>query len=341
MAKYGRIIYAENPALPEGFCNLGDFFQTFAVENLYRTMGIQQEDIVDVSRYGLRDYDGEELILPLQGWFGHHVKGAEIFPMSPKIRPVFVGFHCLSKRVLDVKSLKQWEPIGCRDEATYRLLSKCGIEAYISGCLTVTLPDAEPDQKSGEVLLIDADAQLREMMPPELLSRAVELHQECTGARGGTYFERAAYYEAQARKQYERMSRASMIVTSRLHCAGPATAMGIPVILAKPYFDERYTWIDLYQTLYTRKDYGNINWNAPAPNISKEKKLLLDNAAAAIRNDPQTEKLHERVHQMYLQRTRGKISVPFYRKAFVLMHENFPEQTEMLRKILVEKHPYH
>ncbi|MHB9292886.1 hypothetical protein Holit_01999 [Hollandina sp. SP2] len=38
-----------------------------------------------------------------------------------------------------IKYLKKHEPIGCRDYGTVKLLGKYGINAYFSGCLTLTL----------------------------------------------------------------------------------------------------------------------------------------------------------------------------------------------------------
>ena len=339
MAKYARIIYGSNPAVNQNFCNLGDYFQTFAVDNLYRRMGIPPEDIIDIPRHGLREYDGEPVILPLQGWFGHNVKGAELFPLSPRITPVFVGFHCLSRNVADAGTLKKYEPIGCRDEATWRFLRGMGVEAYISGCLTVTLPARDPSQAGDEVLLMDADRELLPFLPEWTKGHTAELRQECYDAPGG-YLEQAAYFEEKAREQYRRMSRARMIVTSRLHCAGPATAMGIPVILAKPYFDDRYTWIDLYQPLYPRSKYADIDWQRPAPDISEMKELILDNAAASILGTADAAELHARLHERYMERRRGEITVPWYRKAFVFFHEHFPQLTETLRKIMAKSNPY-
>lgn len=64
---------------------------------------------------------------------------------SKHINPLFVAFHINSK-VRDsmlskesIEYLKKYEPIGCRDTYTMDLLKGKGIDAYFSGCMTLTL----------------------------------------------------------------------------------------------------------------------------------------------------------------------------------------------------------
>ena len=338
--KFGRIVYGINSQSPAGFCNLGDWFQTFAVDHLYEEMGIPEEDIVNISRHELSSYSGggEPVVLPMQGWFGHLVKGSELFPISPNIRPVFVGFHCLSKNVIDLTELKKYQPIGCRDEATWAFLTKCGVDAYISGCLTVTFPRRTPAEEGNEVLLIDADKRVLPFMPERLLDDAVKLTQEfVVNEQDGNVAERC---EKRAREQLDRIHRAQLVVTSRLHCAGPSIAKGVPVVLAKPYFDQRYSWIDRYIKLYTRGEYGKIDWNVEPVDCEEIKTIVLENAKASLLNLPQSNELHRKVHALYMNRERSKIHVPWYRQAFSVLHEKFPQTAEIARNILVKKNPY-
>ena len=65
------------------YANLGDYFQTFAIDNIYKELQIKEEDIVTINRSELYKYEGEELTLPMQGWFGY-IKGIEIFPLPEK-----------------------------------------------------------------------------------------------------------------------------------------------------------------------------------------------------------------------------------------------------------------
>ena len=56
----------------------------------------------------------------------------------------------------NVAWFKQHEPIGCRDEYTAEALRKKGIDAYFSGCLTLTLGDKYPTSvKTDKVYVVD------------------------------------------------------------------------------------------------------------------------------------------------------------------------------------------
>lgn len=114
-------------------------------------------------------------------------------------------------------------PVGARDAATLRLLRQQGIDAYESGCLTLTLPRAA-GPRSGEVVACD--------LPPEALAalrrmtrRPPLVTSHCDAATTG--FEARM---AKARALLDRYARARAVVTTRLHCALPCLALGTPVL---------------------------------------------------------------------------------------------------------------
>ena len=68
------------------------------------------------------------------------------FPPSEFINPLYVSFHLQYELRNDkffnekvYKHFKKHEPIGCRDIGTAEYLCSKGIDAYFSGCLTLTL----------------------------------------------------------------------------------------------------------------------------------------------------------------------------------------------------------
>jgi hypothetical protein len=69
----------------------------------------------------------------------------ENFPPSNNIIPIFISFHIdmaaedIFLTDTNLKYLERHEPIGCRDLYTRDILIKHGINAYFSGCLTLTL----------------------------------------------------------------------------------------------------------------------------------------------------------------------------------------------------------
>jgi hypothetical protein len=116
--------------------NIGDYIQAMAASQF-----LDEVDVY-IEREKLKEYEGYPVKLIMNGWFMHH---PENWPPSSYINPLFISFHINStvkEFLLDSESisyLKKHEPIGCRDIGTMNLLKKNNIEAYFSGCLTLTL----------------------------------------------------------------------------------------------------------------------------------------------------------------------------------------------------------
>ena len=133
--KNGLMIYETNPNT--NIFNIGDYIQSLAAAQFY-----DNKIDVFINREELNDYNGDEVKLIMNGWFLHR---PENFPPSSKISPLFVAFHLNSTayHILEkqevVDYFKLHEPIGCRDKKTAELLSSKGINAYFSGCMTLTL----------------------------------------------------------------------------------------------------------------------------------------------------------------------------------------------------------
>lgn len=137
----------------EGLFNIGDYIQSLAAKQF---MGNIDEF---VCRESLDKYKGEELKLIMNGWFTHEPQS---WPPSSDITPFFISFHLNStakKELLvdkNIEYLKKHEPIGCRDRTTADLLKTYGINAYFSGCLTLTLGNTYTSaEESNEVLFVD------------------------------------------------------------------------------------------------------------------------------------------------------------------------------------------
>lgn len=115
--------------------NIGDYVQAIAAQQF-------SPNATFVQREHLKDYDGEPVRMIMNGWFMIH---PEKFPPSDKIKPLYISFHMNPTNAAAMLSngglehLKKHEPIGCRDNGTVAILRDAGIEAYFSGCLTLTL----------------------------------------------------------------------------------------------------------------------------------------------------------------------------------------------------------
>lgn len=133
--------------------NIGDYIQALASSQF---MG---KDNVFIEREKIDEYDGDDVMMIMNGWFMHH---SEHWPPSNRIHPLYVAFHLndmADKQLLSDESisyLKQFEPIGCRDKKTVEKLQAHGVKAYFSACMTLTLGyKYHSEEKDGKVYITD------------------------------------------------------------------------------------------------------------------------------------------------------------------------------------------
>lgn len=164
----------------------------------------------------------------MNGWFLHQTTN---WPPSPMINPVFVSFHLTdwndtTRRVLNPKGvgyLKNYEPIGCRDQHTADLLKSHGIEAYNSKCLTLTFERRHSAPKLGVTALVDVESDMP--IPGSILKNSIRM----THKIEKVYSETTKMQLARELLEFYR-TKVSRVITTRLHCALPCVAMGIPVV---------------------------------------------------------------------------------------------------------------
>jgi len=205
------------------FFNLGDDIQTLAVSRLLpRVDGY-------VCREGL-DKVETECVVPLNGFF----MNTSHWPPSPKVHPVFFAFHVRPESVATVFSaagiayLLKWQPIGCRDLGTMALMQKHGIDAYYSRCVTLTLPRREEEPgDNGQVFMVGLSDAARHAVPRHIRKKAIVVDQ----AKVRLPITSTSLKLALAKELLEQYrANASLIITSKIHCAMPCIAMGIPVV---------------------------------------------------------------------------------------------------------------
>lgn len=117
--------------------NIGDYIQALASSQYYPHIdGFLDRDL------DLKNYEGEPCKMIMNGWYMHN---PDNWPPSEKIQPLFVAFHInkVAKEALlssaSISYLRKYQPIGCRDLNTMELLQEKGVNAYFSGCMTLTL----------------------------------------------------------------------------------------------------------------------------------------------------------------------------------------------------------
>jgi hypothetical protein len=285
--KFGNIVFART-----GRLTIGDEIQLLAIENLYKTMGIDYSTVIRLEFSQLHNYNGEEVILPISFPLYGLYKGKYITKFSEKIIPVFLGLSLLSPIIVaeDIEYLKKYEPIGCRDQYTVNILRNYNICAYLFGCITQTFPFKRvfDTDKYRNVYCIDVDDELKDEIPQHIL-------RDCKFTSHTYYVEKnKSSTEQLAREVYDMYIKdAKLVITSRLHAALPCAAAGIPVIWAKDKYSFRFVGNDLFLKVYTKEEYKNIDWNPLPVKFESHKLMMIDHAKCRILGEYNSEFIHQ------------------------------------------------
>ena len=283
--KYGYVNYRKHLLLNknERPMNLGDPIQSFAVLELFKRLGIPEEEIIPLDRYDLADYDGEDVIAVINGAenYEHFAYHARFLPVSSKIHPVFCGIHLhreLSET--ELSSLKNNQPIGCRDEFTVNYLKSKGIDAFLSGCFTMLFPKRDNSKVYDKIFIVDCSDKIMEYIPDNIKENAEYLTQIIRMSSVSKDYrftiEETEEYNQKAKTQLNRYrDEAKLVITTRLHVASPCVAMGIPVVLVRETFDERYQFIDRFLPLYSPEELKDLDWENVKAEIPDEVKDTL------------------------------------------------------------------
>ncbi len=231
--------------------NLGDQIQTLAA--------MQYFDHID--KFFYRDElalveEDDNYIIIMNGWFSWSPE--KCLPTSKNLVPIFYSFHIadnsskkffLSERIIEF--FKKHEPIGCRDRKTTELLKEKGVNAFYSKCITLTFPKREKEPKNGKIYIVDAE---RVPIPEFIKKQAVFISHNISDIHSNDCKLRLA---KDILDEYRK--NAKLIITTRLHAALPAIAMGIPVIFFGDEKDYRLAILnDLKQKIYHFKKPKNL-----------------------------------------------------------------------------------
>jgi hypothetical protein len=219
--------------------NIGDDIQSIAA-----ACRLPRVDLC-IDRERLDAVEGPEPVCAIMNaWFMHTYH----WPPSEFLRPIFVGFHVAPERqgliAGYVQYLKQFEPIGTRDKGTAEFLNSLGIRTEITYCLSLTFPTRMRAPANGKVVIVDAD---EIQIPRAIRRKGVRLHHEIEGMQGATKLQ----YARDLIEFYR--DTASLVITTRLHCALPCIGMGIPVVFfGNPTGYRTRVLSDIGGTIYTK-----------------------------------------------------------------------------------------
>ena len=277
MADFGLLTYL---AWPE--YNAGDYIQSLAAARFLPRVDRY------INREKLNEYNGNPIKLIMNGWFMHRPAN---WPPSGKIQPLVTSFH-LNSQVKDpmlsdnsVGWFKKHGPVGCRDEYTLDLLSKAGVDTYLSGCLTSTFVN-EYNYRTNDIFFADVLFRVpgwstsartpREFIKAVVSGDLIKVNQRNRILK--ELFEEDMLHESKSISHYhparhsekerfavaedflKKYATAKLVVTSRIHCAIPCLAFGTPVIFIHFGFKHEYDTCrlkgvtDLFNTIFIDED---------------------------------------------------------------------------------------
>lgn len=195
--------------------NLGDDIQTEAARRFFKAERLVPRDRID-------DWGDESTCVALCGWWRFGV-------LPKKARVVVIGTHLAPELIAQMDALegawdqlKEWVrtqgfPAGARDTHTLKALLDRGIEAQFSGCVTQTLTpvDAGDVRRDGRRLAVDIEP------PGRGWQHVTHWREYLAGLTPQQRLEHAS-------EQLSLFGRAAFVRTTRLHCALPAAALGVP-----------------------------------------------------------------------------------------------------------------
>ena len=274
--------------------NFGDYVQYFAIERLYRAMGISEEDICFLSLSEVETYDGETLIVPINFYLSSFISPEGKVKISSKIFPVFLGVTVSDADIADsvdkiltpsvIAYLKMYAPVGCRDWYSCNLLKKYNIPAYVQGCIT----NIFPERKSGtytKTILVDCPQAVAKYLPEKLRKNCVILNN--SGLIAGK--SKKEVWDMVKRQYQYIVDHAAIVVSQRYHIVTPCNAMGIPSIMIKRNMDHlmedrRLDTLHLGIGLYSIQQLSSIDWNLQAPKFDDLKEAIASLAISRIQH---------------------------------------------------------
>lgn len=270
--KYGVLYNKKN-------INMGDDIQAFATARFLPHV----DYFIDRERMDeFYSENKEPVAMIMNAWY---MWAKWHWPPTKYIVPKFVGFHYADHQLakqpgspfkyefltgIGGEYLKANGPIGCRDMFTMNQLQELGIDAYFSGCITMTLPQMpERKDKGTYICLVDLEPQVRDKLRNLLKDKDIKVkvitHTRLVDAEKSWEERKEQVIELLTLYQ-----NARCVVTKKLHCSLPCLALGTPVFLIKGMEDDiRFTpYYDYLHRTTVKKfmsdDYEYDFMNPPA-----------------------------------------------------------------------------
>ncbi|AEF44689.1 hypothetical protein SerAS12_1554 [Serratia sp. AS12] len=260
--KFGVLTYESDIYVKRNWINLGDYVQSTAAKQFFPRVDSF------IPRDHMNSYAGDPVKMIMNAWY---MDLPENFPPSDAVDPLYVSIH-INSTVAEkmftpatIKHFKKCGPIGCRDFYTRDMLQSKGIDAYYSGCMTLTLGETyKRDNVTDDIYFIDVMYDSKTL--PELIRQPLRFGKRVLNGRAfefthrkkvlSKYFDEDLLEKAKFETQIipyisadegfkladdflKRLANAKLVVTSRIHTALPCLAMGTPVIFVNGGFKNK------------------------------------------------------------------------------------------------------
>ena len=253
--KFGCLYYADSD-------NIGDDIQTYAQWKFLPKVDYW------IDRESLNLFcpnENSKVALIMNAWFMYSPQN---WPPSPYISPLFVSTHFSKYHVQWLKAkkdeyafaqeyLRENGPIGCRDASTLQTLQGLGIDAYFSGCLTLTLKPFPDIEKQEYICLVDVSQNIVDYVKKKGYDVRVMSHNQKNAARMAPK-DRLK----QAEKYLKIYQAARCVLTSRLHCALPCTGLKTPaLVFYAPEYEERFSALKEFFYTTSEEEFLQGKWD--------------------------------------------------------------------------------
>lgn len=258
--------------------NLGDYIQSIAASQYYSKI----DSYCDRDELAKFNFRSSKAIL--NGWYKLNILKHKI--LSPS-KLLFTSIHINNqditkenKNILDSWVENSWtNSIGCRDYKTAEYIDQLGYLAYFSSCLTTTLTREHlnlPNKITRKnIVFCDFDFfNVSKFFPISRFLQNYKVNKILKDVLKNYRQEKIirTTHKTRLTDQKQRFNEAlrllkiyadaTIVITSRIHCALPCLALGTPVILVTPHYDNlRYLGLsDLLNiiTIRNNKIYENI-----------------------------------------------------------------------------------
>jgi hypothetical protein len=217
--------------------NIGDVFQAIAVSDClpHVDLVLDRENLPSASDKG-------NILLIANGWYMHTY---ENFPPPSNITPIYSSVHFSSAEILSHPRcrdhFRRFAPIGARDIKTLAMLRAARIPSYYSGCFTAAINSRRwpgSAASSSQLLVVDGIDHPLPVNAVEKIGILLSMNPirvthdpPFVSLSFDDYADNAIRHAESLLKRY---CEASLVVTTKIHCALPCMAMGVPVILIHP-----------------------------------------------------------------------------------------------------------